>query len=1206
VFTEKAQTILSIAKDRAHTLGRDSVDVESFLAAIAADNEAGVRLAECLTAGDVTDLRRRCPQFGAPIPCPGTMPPDEPMRLLLEKASELAGGEGVPDRTHPGLVGLPHLICAAAMAVEVANLLGDPVVPIGSKQAMSLLARWVMDGDASLSLGELTGQLRGLRSELLSKVFGQDHAVHALVEGLYNAQVTAGADQDRRRPIATFVFAGPPGVGKTHMAELCAAHLKRPFKRFDMTAYSDHQAENQLVGFAPTYQAAKAGLLTGFVKQNPNAILLFDEIEKAHLNTIQLFYQILDAGRLHDKFDDEDVCFRDTIIIFTTNAGRSLYENPNASGISAVNADYHKRTILSSLANEKNPTTGQPAFPPAICSRLGQGYPLMFNHLGVNELERIAEAEMVRTETLLERQYFKRFRHNPILPMMLVLRCGATIDARQLRSEAERFVKSELFKFCSLYESQRVEKVLEGIDEVFFTVDPAAIRNHPTAQKLLANPDKPTLLLVADEAFACRCREAFPQFEWIFAATQEEVVSQLAAHEVDVILLDLWVSMGRDRAGDGRSAAFLGESGGDDWSAAGCVDHMPLSARAFDTGRAILQTIRKRFSDIPVYLLSFQPRKTADGMKTVCVDDRYDADARPRGTGRPRPIDEELFLACVRAGGARGMIATEYDGFSKTAGDKTFAEALQGILLRLFREKVAGDLARERQCLEFDTVARLNEPARHLGIWTRGFRLQRVIEAEDVVGLVSDIERPSTRFDDVFGATVAKKSLGFVVDWLKNRKRYAGLGLRPPKGILLSGPPGTGKTMLARAVAGESNCAFLEESGGNFITKWQGSGPENVRKLFQRARKYAPAIVFIDEIDAVGKMRTGATTSEARETTLNTLLTEMDGFGATVAAPVIVLAATNLADRLDPALKRRFDREITVDEPDRSARLAFLQQAIGKLSKSQVSGETLEAIANQSVYMTIADLGRIVQEAGVMAALAGSTITDSILLEAFEKQRMGEALPCRNPEKLLRIARHEAGHTLVAWKSGTPVHQVTIVGRGGAGGYMERKHDDDRDLQTKNDLLRDIRISMAGRAAELVCYGPDAGLSIGVGAPRAVGGGGGDLPAASQKAIQMVRVYGMDEEIGQLAVDELSVENSQRPLAERTLLLAERIVSEQLDVARELIETHRDEFDRLVDELIAHNRLDEAQLVDLLGERPGPAEQGPVTAAECLGSGTYG
>lgn len=1193
MFTERAQTIISMAKDRAYTLGRSSVDIESLLAAMSEDNEAGVRLAECLAAGDVADLRGRCPEFRSPGPCPGTMPPDDAMRRLLEKACELAGGEGIPDQTHPGLVGLPHLICAAAMTAEVASLLGDPIVPIGQKQALSLLACWMMDGDTSLSLGELTGQLRGLRAELLSKVFGQDHAVHTLVEGLYNAQVTAGADRDRKQPIATFVFAGPPGVGKTYMAELCSAHLKRPFKRFDMTAYSDHQADSQLVGFAPSYQAAKPGLLTGFVKQNPNAVLLFDEIEKAHLNTMQLFYQILDAGRLHDKFDDEDVCFRDAIIIFTTNAGKSLYENPNASGISAVNSDYHKRTILSALANERNPTTGQPAFPPAMCSRLGQGYPLMFNYLGINELERVAETELARTEALLERQYFKTFRHDPLLPIMLVLRYGANIDARQLRSEAERFVKSELFKFCSLYESQQVEKVLGDIDEILFTVDPAAIRNHPGIQELFVNPDKPTLLLVADQVFAARCREALPEFNWIVAVTKEEVVSQLAVHEIDLVLLDLWVSLGGDETGSSRSATFLARSRGDGSIAAGQIDHMPLSAKAFDTGRTILQTIRRRFSSIPVYLLSFQASETADTMKTVCVDDRYDADERRRTGTRTRPIDEELFLACVRAGGARGMIATEYDGPSKTDGQERFAEALHTILLRLFREKVAGDLARQRQCLEFDTIARLNESARHLGIWARGFRLQRVIKAEDVGGMVSDVERPSTRFEDVFGATAAKKSLGFVVDWLKNRKRYTGLGLRPPRGILLTGQPGTGKTMLARAVAGESNCAFLTEAGGNFITKWQGSGPENVRKLFQRARKYAPAIVFIDEIDAVGKTRSGETHTEARETTLNTMLTEMDGFGATMAAPVIVLAATNLAEQLDPALKRRFDREIKVDRPDRAARLAFLQRAFEKLLKSEVSQETLEAIANQSVYMTIADLGRIVQEAGVMAATAGSTITDSILREAFDKERLGEAKPCKSPEKLLRTARHEAGHAYVGWKLGRGIHNVTIIGRTGSGGHTEWKVPEEEAPGTKTQMLQSIRCNMAGRAAELVYYGRVGGLSTGVGiVTQARRSSDGDLPKATQLALDIVRGYGMNSEIGQISLDVLAERYSSYPLAEKTLELAERIISEQLNIAQNLIEKNREEFDGLVDELIKHNCLDETQIADLLGELPNPTEEG--------------
>lgn len=1174
MFTEKAQTIISMAKDRAYTLGREALDVDCLLAAIGADNESGTRLAECLTGGDTTNLRGHCGEFGKPGPCPGTMKPDDAVRALLETACELAGGEGIPDRTHPGLVSLEHLICAVAMSADVAQLLGDPVVPIGIKQAMAILARWLIDQSNSLSLSGLTGQLRGLRRELLSKVFGQDHAVHAFVEGLYNAQVIAHADMDRKRPMGVFVFAGPPGVGKTYMSELCAAHLKLPFRRFDMTGYSDHQANNELIGFAPSYKSAKPGVLTGFVKQNPNAILLFDEIERAHLTTMQLFYQILDAGRLHDKFEDEDVSFRDTIIILTTNAGRSLYDNPNSSGIAVINATYHKRTILSALANEKNPANGQPAFPQAICSRLGQGYPVMFNHLEVNELERIADTEMARTEALLERQYFKTFRHDPILPISLVLRGGANIDARQLRSEADRFVKDELFKFCNLYETQRLEEVLDMIDEVHFSIDPTDINSNPEIQAIFENSNKSSILLVAEEDLAIHYGKMLPDYEWITASCADEVISLLATNDVDMVLLDLWLSPPIHQTDRKQTSAKKTKK--NQFASTDRIDFIPLTARALDTGREVLRKIHERFPQVPVYLLSFQDISADNGKpKTVFLDDRSDLTQKVPRNSRSRAIDEELFLACVRSGGARGLIATESG--KETDENSQFAKAIKLIMLRLFRQKVAMRLAKQRQVLEFDTTIRLNESRRHLGIWLRDFRLKRTMDAEDIGGVVGDIERPTTRFNEVIGADAAKQSLQFVVDWLREPRRYAGLGLRPPKGILMSGPPGTGKTMLARAVAGESNCAFLEESAANFITKWQGSGPENVRALFTRARKYAPAILFIDEIDAVGKTRSGDPFNQSRETTLNCILTEMDGFGATTAAPVIVLAATNLSDKLDPALIRRFDREVIVGWPDRAGRLQYLKRCFEKIPRAEVKETTLEAIANQSIRETLAYLERIVQEACVMALLAESHITDEILLEAFEKIRHGEASPAKDPNILLRTARHEAGHTFVSWKNGSPVHQATIVGRGSAGGYMEPKQDEEKKPQTKRDIELQIRIAMGGRAAEIVYYGREGGLDTGVGGEK------GDLAIASRIAIAMVRDLGMCNEIGQLALDVLAVSNSPRPLANKTLELAEKIVSNQMEVAIKLIESNRKTFDHLVDELMKHNRLDEHQIASILG-----------------------
>ena len=314
-------------------------------------------------------------------------------------------------------------------------------------------------------------RLRRLRSDLLTKVFGQDHAVHSFVEGLFNAEVVASADSDRKSPRALFVFAGPPGVGKTYLAELGAAALNRPFKRFDMSAFAGHEQHETLVGMPKSYRDAHGGTLTEFVEKNPNAVLLFDEIEKAHTTTIQLFLQVLDAGSLEDKYHERSVVFRDTTIIFTTNVGKKLYDQPNMSGVHCANAAFHRRTILDALENELNPGTGTPYFPAAICSRMATGYPLLFNHLGVNELECVARTELSRVAGLLERQYYKQVGFDDALALCLVLREGAKVDARTLRSQTETFVKTEIFKLLQLFETERLEDALRGVDRIGFTLD---------------------------------------------------------------------------------------------------------------------------------------------------------------------------------------------------------------------------------------------------------------------------------------------------------------------------------------------------------------------------------------------------------------------------------------------------------------------------------------------------------------------------------------------------------------------------------------------------------------------------------------------------------------------------------------------------------------------------------------------------------------
>jgi len=1186
MFTDKAQNIIDLAKDCAFARAKEELDIDALLAAVGSDAEAGVRLAECLTNGDVVDLRGRCPDLGRPAPCPGKMELTEPFREILKAATELASGEGVPDRTHPGLIDITHLICAIASSRDACRTLGG-LTCISQEDAMRILTAWYEQSGGSVSIADLVAKLRGMRAELLSKIFGQDHAVYTFVEGLYNAEITAAADTGRKRPAAVFVFAGPPGVGKTYMSELCASYLGRPFKRFDMTSYSDHQAHMQLIGVGPSYKGAQPGALTGFVEKNPNAFLLFDEIEKAHLTTVQLFYQILDAGRLEDKFAEHDVSFRDTVIIFTTNTGRSLYDNPNKSGINAANSSYHKQTILSALQNEKNPANGLPAFPPAICSRLAQGYPVMFNHLGVNELERIAAAELTRTETLLEKRYFKKFTHDPLIPISLVLREGGRADARQLRSETEKFAKTELFKFASLYANDRLEDVFDELESLRFTMATQTKEMAPEIQALFESLEKPRVMLVANARFAALCREHIPEVVWFAANSPDEAADILNTENIDMVLMDIWVRRSLD--------SDTWKSGSEDImnSVDQGQDYVPFSARALDEGRSILRKIQDRFPQIPVYLLSFTAESDGETMRTVRVEPGVDPDRSGRlADPERRAVDDELFLACVRAGGARGLIVTDFveasiEGWEERR--KRFARSLKETNRRLYREKKTQELARERKTLMFETISELDKNKRRLNIRLRDFRLARAIDAEDAGELVDDVQRPNTRFEDVVGAEEAKAELAFFIDYLKNPQQFLAQGLKPPKGVLLHGPPGTGKTMLARAMAGESNCAFLQKAASSFVTMWQGSGPQNIRDLFDRARRYAPAIVFIDEIDSIGRVRTGSGGGgQANEDTLNALLAEMDGFaGQSSAQPVFVLAATNFdveeqqsAGRqtrsLDPALVRRFSRKILVGLPERAAREEYLMKRLENRRACTVSKEMIKNIAERSPGMSIANLESIVETASREAVKAEGTLTDKILEEAYESVCFGDAR-AKDPQAVRRTARHEAGHTIMYWLSGWWPSYVTVVARGEHGGYMQHAAEEaeQKAAMTRDELLAKIRTSLGGRAAEIVYYGREGGLSSGA---------SGDLEHATNICRAMVCRYGMDTGFGLVATPELL--EYQAALSSPVYLelnkATGKILSEQMEQTVKLLEENRSHLHALAEALVEKERLTREDLQSLL------------------------
>jgi len=448
-------------------------------------------------------------------------------------------------------------------------------------------------------------------------------------------------------------------------------------------------------------------------------------------------------------------------------------------------------------------------------------------------------------------------------------------------------------------------------------------------------------------------------------------------------------------------------------------------------------------------------------------------------------------------------------------------------------------------------------------------------------------DKPKITFADVAAVDEAKQELTEVVEFLKYPEKFAALGARIPRGVLLMGPPGTGKTLLARAVAGEAGGPFFSISGSEFVEMFVGVGASRVRDLFDQAKRNAPAIVFIDEIDAVGRQRgTGLGGShDEREQTLNQILVEMDGFDTST--NVIIVAATNRPDILDPALLRpgRFDRRVVLDRPDMHGREEILQVHVR--GKPLAPNLDLEVLARQTPGFSGADLANMVNEAAILAARRNKRqIGMDEFEDAAEKVVAGPERKSRriSDEEKRTIAYHEAGHALVAHMIAEcdPVHKISVVSRGMALGYTMALPEEDRYLMPRPKILGDMSFAMGGYAAEMLIF-----RDITTGSQN-------DIERVTKMARRMVTQFGMSEELGPVAYGQkeelvfLGREISeQRDYSDTTARMIDeevrRIVESAYQRAKEILETNQDALDRIAQHLIDAETLEGEELKELLG-----------------------
>ncbi len=954
---------------------------------------------------------------------------------------------------------------------------------------------------------ELTDILRmvgDLRRELSGKIMGQSHAIEEFVTGLYSAEIHTRNGKKRNKPRAVFLFAGPPGVGKTYLAETAANFLGLPYLRLDMSGFSDKDMGPEgFSGVQASYKSAHEGQVTGFVEENPECVLLFDEMEKAHLSVVQLFLQILEGARLRDLYTERDVSFEKAIIIMTTNAGSQLYSGTDKRNFS----DVSDQSVIRALRNDINPGTNAPLFPAPILSRLAEGTVVMFNHL-----EPYALCDIVGHQLSAQvADYLESFRLNVSydadVPKAVLYSAGGMTDARTLKGAAKSLIDDAMLELFDHGGRGADADWASRLKEIRFTLDFEDASEEANA--LFRKQQDVKFLLFCEEGTL-----ADGGTIGLVRTDDLDKAKEILREEIDGAIVDISC---RSRQ----------------------KQYVPRDPEDVDSdGVELFRYLREYYPEMPVYILN---------------SDRING-------------DPSAFRSFIRAG-ARDVIDVRE---GKEAAEEQLARVAQNV--KMLREAMS--LFRANNSLGFNCAQVFSEDGTRAEIKLAALCVKKNIAAEDSEYILDNCMRPNVHFSDVIGAKDAKETLTQFISFLKNPRKYLASGVRAPRGVLLYGPPGTGKTLLAKAMAGESDVTFIQKNATQFFNKYIGEGPRSVRETFRMARKYAPAVLFVDEVDSIAKPRTGSEFARSSEELLNTFLSEMDGFVYDEKRPVLVLAATNFGIEddgssravLDPAFVRRFDRKIRIDLPNTEERAQFIAYYLKKHGIDYISQSAIDTLARRTIGKSPANLEMIVEFA--LRNKKGERLTEAELQTALDAESYGEEREWKD-EVVRKTTCHEAGHALVSYFTGKTPTYLTNISRGSFGGYMLPAIEEDKFDYTLGDILDEICCAMGGRAAEIVCYGKELGTSTGASS---------DLRQATEKAKRLICNYGMDEEYP-FALDANALSGEMK---ERVYQRIGQIVKEQLERAISIISSHKDAMDALVDALYRKNGMDGAEIEEVL------------------------
>lgn len=923
------------------------------------------------------------------------------------------------------------------------------------------------------SIQQIIREANRLRLELKTKVIGQDAAINKLEKAYFHNVKEADS---KKGPKNVFLFAGPPGVGKTYTAELLAKSLEIPYKRFDMSGYGHRESFNELEGISAFWKDSKPGVLTTFVDTHPNCVLLFDEIEKAHSNVIKLFLQIIDEGICFDRFYEKNISFKQCTIILTTNAGRRLYEDAERENLTLMS----DRIVIDALEKDVNAETGNPFFPQELISRLSSNTIIMFNHLNSSAIRRVILTNIERYIRNTSKQFNINITDGKyVIAATSQFSIGGSKDARNASKIAGKLISKELYELLALIDEKTNHLEKDVLSNISFECDFTGVD-----EKIIEyyNGEQNCVIAVFSD------RDSFSKLFGPYAVriktTSDFAEYQKILKEDKILYAVIDYSLGNR---DNRATLNV-------------LDVKSSGSEAFSYAK-------NNFTDLPVYVL---------------MDDDL-------------PFTEREIIG-FREMGVEGIIRTS----------KMFEE-MERCYFDVCCNKAVDSLRVRHQIITYKT-RKLYDSKSHEGkIIFYDMKFETAVEAEDRDTILSADCTPNLSWDDIYVSEDIKNELQFFIDYLKNPDEYRKKGVRTPMGALMFGPRGTGKTSLAKVVASESKMSFLATTGAELA----GMSSQGIHQIFAKARKYAPCVLFIDEIDAVGYDRR----KHGINANLNTLLTEMDGFSTNDKNIVFVMAATNLGKELDPALARRFDRNFLVSLPEKEGRAWMIKRLVNKNKAAfAISDKEIESLATRSDGMSLSDIERVVDLALRDSIRNNKLVDDLTIDEAFELVQYGEARQNISKEDIKITAYHEAGHAVIGLHNGDKPNYISIVSRGGMGGYVYTEGIGNH--PTKERYLARICIMLGGRAAELEFgYGITPGAST-------------DLAYATDLARLMVCNYGMYEEEVGLAV----IKEEEYQVNEKARALVNRILSEQLLEARRIVNEERNAIERLVDALLCSKK----------------------------------